>query len=87
MDNLRSNLSTSPRKQATVAAGLACKYGYQFGGKKHRSVTNETKGKVKQFYYRTDIVYTMPGKGDEMTIWTEEGRKRVRKYFPTMSLK
>ena len=29
----------------------------------------------------------MPGKGDEMTIWTEEGRKRVWKYFVTMYLK
>ena len=29
----------------------------------------------------------MPEKEDEMTIWTEEGRKRVRKYFLTMYLK
>ena len=29
----------------------------------------------------------MPGKGDEMTIWTEEGRKRVWKYFLTIYLK
>ena len=29
----------------------------------------------------------MPGTGDEMTICTEEGRKRVWKYFLTMYLK
>ena len=34
-----------------------------------------------------DTVYIMPGKGDEMTIWTEGGRKRVWKYFLTMYLK
>ena len=55
MNNLRSKLSTSPGKQAAVVVGLASEYGYQFGGKKHKSVTNETKGKVEKFYYRTDI--------------------------------
>ena len=34
-----------------------------------------------------DTVYIMPEKGDEMTIWTEGGRKRVWKYFLTMYLK
>ena len=87
MNNLRSKLPTSPRNQAAVVAGLGREHGYHFGGKKHKSVTNETKGKVEKFYYRKDIVYTMPGKGDEMTIWTEEGRKRVHKYFQTMYLK
>ena len=33
MNNLRSKLPTSPRKQAAVVAGLAREYGYQFGGK------------------------------------------------------
>ena len=87
MNNLRSKLPTCPRKQAAVVVGLASEYGYQFGGKKHKSVANETKGKVEKIYYRTDIVYTMPGKGDEMTIWTVEGRKRVWKYFLTVNLK
>ena len=87
LNGLRSKLQTSPRKQAAVVAGLTSKYGYQFGWKKHKSVTNETKGKVEKFYYRMDTVYIMPEKGDEMTIWTEGGRKRVWKYSPTMYLK
>ena len=68
MNHLRSKLPTSPQKHAAVVAGLASGCGYQFGGKKNKSVTNETKGKVGKFYYRTDIVYTMPGKRDEMII-------------------
>ena len=55
--------------------------------KRNKILKNETKGKVEKFYYRTGIVYTMPGKGDKMTIWTVEGRKKVRKYFLTMYLK
>ena len=30
---------------------------------------------------------TLPGKGDEMTSWTEDGRKRVWRYFLIMYLK
>ena len=26
----------------------------------------------------------MPGKGSDLTIWTEEGKKRIHKYFLTL---
>ena len=29
----------------------------------------------------------MPGKSDKVTVWTDEGRKRLRKYYLTMYLK
>ena len=61
MYHLRSKHSTS-RKQAAVVAGLASGYDYQYGGKKHKSATNETKGQVEKFCNRPDIVYIMPGK-------------------------
>ena len=38
---------------------------------------NPNKDKIKQFYYRSDIVYTMPGKGDEMTVWYEVGKQKL----------
>ena len=41
---------------------MGSRYDYQYVGKKHKSVTNETKGKVEKFYNRPDIVYIMPGK-------------------------
>ena len=76
MYHLRSKLSTS-RKQAAVVAGLAGGYDYQYGGKKHKSATNETTGQVEKFYNRPDVVYIMPGK--EMS-W-QFGQKRVEKEF------
>ena len=83
---MRAKLSASPRKQAVVVEGLAIEYGYQV--KKFRNNSeNPNKDKIKQFYYRSDIVYTMPGKGDEMTAWNEEGKQKLRKYYLTMYLK
>ena len=29
----------------------------------------------------------MPGKGDEMTIWTKNGKQKVRKHYLTMFLR
>ena len=29
----------------------------------------------------------MPGKGNEMTVWNEEGKQKLRKYYLTMYLK
>ena len=55
LNDVRSRLPISPQKQAAVVSGLASEYGYQFGGKKHKSVTNETQGLVERLYYRTDI--------------------------------
>ena len=45
---------------------------------------NPNKDKIKQFYYRSDIVYTVPGKGDEMTVWNEEGKQKLQKYYLAM---
>jgi len=39
---------------------------------------------VNEFYFRSDIVYTMPGKGDEMTVWDDNGKHKLRKYYLTM---
>ena len=41
----------------------------------------------KQFYFRSDIVYTIPGKGDEMTVWDDNGKHKLQKYYLTMYLK
>ena len=85
MNRLRCDLPGSPRKQTAVVQGLASEFGYHFKSK--NTVPSEIKEKIEKFFYRTDIVYTMPGKGDEMTVWTDEGRKRLRKYYLTMYLK
>lgn len=49
--------------------------------------SNQDKELVVAFLFRTDIVYTAPGMQDEITIWENGIRKRVRKYYLTMHLK
>ena len=41
----------------------------------------------QRIFYRTDIVYKMPGKVDELTIWDDEGKHNLHKYYLTMYLK
>ena len=40
--------------------------------------------RIEGFYFRTDIIYTVPGKGDEMTMWTKKGKQNVCKHYLTM---
>ena len=36
---------------------------------------------VTEFYYRPDISYTMPGMKDEMTVWKQGKKTKMRKYY------
>jgi len=86
LNRLRTELPSSPRKQAVVIEGLASEFGYQV--KPLRKPTDKgNHEKVNEFYFRSDIVYTMPGKGDEMTVWDDNGKHKLRKYYLTMFLK
>ena len=73
VNKVKSNLPFSPRKQAVVVESLAKDFGYEMSQIRNNS-ENINVEKIKEFYYRTDIVYTMPGKGDEMTVWDENGK-------------
>ena len=67
INRVRAELPASPRTRAVVVEGLASEYGCQV--KKFRSNSeNPNKDKIKLFYCRSDNVYTMPGKGGEMTV-------------------
>ena len=72
------------RKQAAVVQGIASEYGCQFRSHEENTIRKANSEKIESFYYKTDIIYTMPGKGDEMTIWTENGKQKVRKHYLTM---
>ena len=52
--------------------------------KKYGGLSDQVKSQVVDFYYRTDILYTPPGLKDEITVWTEKGREKMRKYYLTM---
>lgn len=79
INRVRTELPVSPRKQAVVVEGLASEFGFQVKTSK-KQFANPNKDKIREFFYRTDIVYTMPGKGDEMTVWDENGKHKLRKY-------
>ena len=86
LNKVKTNLPSSPQKQAAVVEGLAKEYDYQVKPLRNKSEKINC-NKIKEFSYRSDIVYTMPGKDDEMTVWDDEGKHKLRKYYLTMYLK
>ena len=87
LNKVRADLPSSPQKQAAVVQGIASEYGYQFRSHEENTIPKANREKIENFYYRTDIIYTMPGKGDEMTIWTQNGKQKVLKHYLTMFLR
>ena len=43
------------------------------------------KSQVVDFYYQTDVICTAP-RLDEITVWTEKGEEKMRKYYLMMYL-
>ena len=86
-------LPSSPSKAKIAVQGVAPHVGLDLHKKmqtnirSQKALSEETENLVKLFYYRMDVVYTMPGLNDYMTIWEGGERKRVRKHFLTMYLK
>ena len=75
IEKITTELPSSPIKQAVIVGDLASEFGYQSKTFRNKA-ESPNKEKIKQFFYRLDIVYTMPGKGDELTIWTEERKQK-----------
>ena len=92
---LDNNLPKSPTKQMAVVNGLAKRVGLELSPKithKHGQRINQrfTEGNKKlitDFYVNTDVVYTMPGMHDEMTVWENGIKSKCRKYYLIMFLK
>ena len=51
------------------------------------SLLLERQGKVEAFYYRTDIIYTMPGTKNEIVILDKSGKCRLQKHGLIINLK
>ena len=47
---------------------------------------DEVKSQVVDFYYKTDVIYSAPGLKDEVTVWTQRGKEKMRKYYLKMHL-
>ena len=52
-----------------------------------QGLADETKECVKDFFFRPDTSYTMPGMKDMMTIWTDGGQLTLRKHYLAMFLR
>ena len=89
------HLPYSPRKRALVFTGVARKIGVhleskmteQITEKRERRLSMDTVECIKTFYTNPDIVYTMPGMRDEMTVWEEGKKMKMRKYYLTVFLR
>ena len=53
---------------------------------KYRRLQDEVKSQVVDFYYWAVVTYTAPGLQDEIFVWTEKGKEKVRKYYLTIYL-
>ena len=88
-------LPSSPRKKKAVIQGLANRIGLQLEHQEKIKVVQnignsqfaETLKLVQEFYTRADIVYTMPGMKDEVTLWIDGKKVKERKYYLTMFLR
>lgn len=85
-NRMKTELPSSLWKQAAIIDSLASEFGYQVGPSRDNT-EHLNHGKIKQFFYWKNIVYTMPGKGDKMTVWDDKGKHKLRKYYLTMYLK
>ncbi|KAF8785033.1 hypothetical protein HNY73_010629 [Argiope bruennichi] len=76
-------LPTSPRKRMAVVSNLVEKVGLKLQKERESNISdnNQNKELVADFLCRADIVYTAPGMHDEMIIWENGIKKRVRKHF------
>ena len=89
------NRPDSPRKQKSVVCGLATKLGIELKQKMRNSLlaaTNaglsaEVREAVTHFYYHSDIVYTMPGMNDCMTVWDAGKKSKLQKHYLTLFLR
>lgn len=83
------SLPSSPSKKKVVAR-IATHLGLKIQ-KEMKSKMNNTEipelDHVQKFFFRSDIVYTSPGIKDEMVVWENGIKKRLRKYYMTMFLR
>ena len=49
-----------------------------------RGLSEEAKSAARDFFFRPDISYTMPGLNDVITVWDDSEKKKLRKYFFAM---
>ena len=86
MNKVRTELPKSPCKKTTVVKGLTSDFTFNNASARKKPLARN-KEKIEVFYYRTDIIYTMPGTKYEIVIWNESGKHQLQKHYLTINLK
>ena len=81
MNRCKSRLPCSPRKHTAVVSGLTKEVGLSIQNNYKKqchgnpSLRDELKEAAKEFFFGSDISYTMPGAKDKMLVWDEFGKQ------------
>ena len=76
---LKRHLLKLPYKWVEAVIGLVNEVGLKLKeidlNRNRKELSDEVKSQVVDFFYWTDVIYTATGLKDEITAWTEKGRK------------
>ena len=91
---LEMSLPKSPRKKKAAVSVLAKRTGVQLAetayykeGTVAHAMARDDEKLIRDFFFRTDIVYTAPGLKEEMTIWEDGKKHKLRKHYLVMYLR
>ena len=89
---LQDVLPRSPNKRNQTIHGLVKSHGVQVENTMNEQLSKTAMSEdviklVKEFYVRSNIVYTMLGMKDEITIWTDSKKQKLRKFYLCMYIK
>ena len=95
MSRVLKSCPNSPNKFKAVVSGLChCagielthKFVKTISGPSSKKLSDETVELVESFFQRPDVIWTAPGIKDEMCVWKNGKKMRLRKLFLTMYLK
>ena len=87
-------MPNSPSKKLATVTSLVKEMGLELNTEnkahetgKNKGLSKEIKDRVINFYYHSDLLYTAKSLKEEMTVWTETGKTKMRKYYLTMHLR
>ena len=92
MKRSMESLPYSPRKKIAIVTGLAERVRVQLQENIEKylrplSVSDELRRMSEDFYLRSYISYTSSGMFNVMTVWNDDGKKKLRKHYLTMYLR
>lgn len=82
MSKSLKSLPHSPTKKVAVVSAIATNLGLNLQTSQKNIVSDEElHNLVVEFFFRPDIVYTAPGMKDEITVWKNGEKIKLRKYY------